>query len=51
MQALAGAVCGLLGAARCARGPGRALRAFAQAHYDLRRVCLPRQLEWVQGLG
>ena len=26
-------------------------RAFAQAHYDLKRVCLPRQLQWVQALA
>lgn len=25
-------------------------RAFAQANYDLKTVCLPRQLEWVEGL-
>jgi glycosyltransferase involved in cell wall biosynthesis len=29
---------------------GANARAFAQAHYDLKRVCLPRQLEWVAGL-
>ncbi len=30
---------------------GENARAFAQAHYDLRTQCLPRQLEWVEGLG
>ena len=30
---------------------GSRARAFAQAHYDLRRVCLPRQLQWVQALS
>lgn len=29
---------------------GRA-RAFAQENYDLHRVCLPRQLKWVQALA
>jgi glycosyltransferase involved in cell wall biosynthesis len=29
---------------------GANARAFAQAHYDLKTVCLPRQLEWVAGL-
>jgi len=26
-------------------------RAFAQEHYDLQKVCLPRQVEWVEELG
>lgn len=26
-------------------------RAFAQAHYDLKTVCLPRQLSWLQSLA
>jgi len=30
---------------------GACARAFAQAHYDLKSVCLPRQLAWVEGLG
>ena len=29
---------------------GTAARTFARNHYDLKRVCLPRQLEWVEGL-
>ena len=29
---------------------GANARAFAQANYDLKTVCLPRQLAWVQGL-
>ena len=28
-----------------------AARAFAQAHYDLRTACLPRQLRWVHDLA
>ena len=51
VQALADAVCGLLDDAPARAALGGRARAFAQAHYDLRRVCLPRQLEWVQGLG
>jgi glycosyltransferase involved in cell wall biosynthesis len=30
---------------------GDRARAFAQAHYDLESICLPRQLEWVRELG
>ena len=30
---------------------GRNAREFARTHYDLQRVCLPRQLAWVQALG
>ena len=29
---------------------GENARTFAQAHYDLRSVCLPRQLAWVEGM-
>lgn len=30
---------------------GHNARLFAQRHYDLKSVCLPRQLEWVEGLA
>lgn len=30
---------------------GANARAFAQAHYDLKTVCLPRQLAWLQSLA
>ena len=30
---------------------GERARAFAVAHYDLKTICLPRQLEWVEALG
>jgi len=30
---------------------GKAARAHARAHYDLKTVCLPRQLDWVEQLG
>jgi len=29
---------------------GKAAREFARIHYDLKRVCLPQQLEWVKNL-
>jgi hypothetical protein len=30
---------------------GANARAFAQDNYDLKTVCLPKQLQWVEGLG
>ncbi|MFD2366662.1 glycosyltransferase family 4 protein [Pseudoduganella sp. GCM10020061] len=30
---------------------GRAARAYAISHYDLKQVCLPRQLAWVKALA
>lgn len=30
---------------------GESARHFVQAHYDLKRICLPRQLEWVDQLA
>jgi glycosyltransferase involved in cell wall biosynthesis len=48
---IAESVCGLLDdAPKRARMGGRA-REFAQEHYDLKSICLPRQLEWVRELG
>ncbi len=44
-------VCELLGDAPARAVLGGRARAFARAHYDLRSVCLPRQLEWVRALG
>jgi hypothetical protein len=29
---------------------GENARKFAQAHYDLKTVCLPQQLQWVESL-
>ena len=29
---------------------GANARAFAREHFDLMRVCLPRQIAWVEGL-
>jgi hypothetical protein len=30
---------------------GRNAREFAVAHYDLQKVCLPRQIAWIKTLG
>ena len=29
---------------------GMNARAFVREHYDLTRVCLPKQIDWVEGL-
>jgi glycosyltransferase involved in cell wall biosynthesis len=50
-QALAEAVGGLLADSPARRRLGQQAREFAQAHFDLQRVCLPRQLAWVQELA
>lgn len=43
-------VCRLLDSPAERHRLGRNARVFAQENYDLRKVCLPRQIEWVQGL-
>jgi glycosyltransferase involved in cell wall biosynthesis len=48
--ALASEVCELLGDAETRVKLGQQARTFAQSHYDLQTVCLPRQLNWVEGL-
>lgn len=48
--ALAREVCALLDDPAARQRLGHNARAFAQAHYDLKTVCLPRQLAWVEGL-
>ena len=48
---LASAVCALLDDPAARQRLGTNARAFAQAHYDLKAVCLPRQLAWVEGAG
>jgi len=50
-EALAAQVCGLLDQPDERARLGARARAFAQANYDLKTVCLPRQLEWVKGLA
>lgn len=48
---LADAVCGLLEDPGTRQRLGANARDFAQAHYDLQTICLPRQLAWVEALG
>jgi glycosyltransferase involved in cell wall biosynthesis len=48
--ALADKVCNLLADPTARQRLGENARTFAQANYDLKAVCLPRQLEWVEGL-
>ncbi|ROR03151.1 glycosyltransferase [Desulfosoma caldarium] len=51
VPALANEVCALLDDSAARQRLGAQARAFAQATYDLKSVCLPRQLAWVDGLG
>lgn len=48
---LANEVCRLLDDPTARTRLGANARAFAQTNYDLKTVCLPRQLQWVQGLA
>ena len=48
---LANEVCTLLDDPAAQARLGANARAFAQANYDLKAVCLPKQLQWVQGLA
>lgn len=48
---LANEVCDLLADPAARARLGANARAFAQANYDLKTVCLPRQLQWVAGLA
>lgn len=48
--ALAQEVCALLDQPEERQRLGANARAFAQQHYDLQSVCLPRQLAWIEGL-
>jgi glycosyltransferase involved in cell wall biosynthesis len=48
---LANAVCSLLSDPAARQRLGQNARAFAQANYDLKAVCLPRQLSWVTDLA
>ena len=49
-QALADEVCRLLEQPQERARLGNNARQFAREHYDLNRVCLPRQLAWVEAL-
>ena len=51
VPALANEVCRLLDAPQERARLGAAAREFAVAHYDLKSVCLPRQLAWVADLA
>ncbi|WP_292938417.1 glycosyltransferase family 4 protein [Noviherbaspirillum sp.] len=48
---LAEEVCGLLEDEGAQRRLGANAREFARLNYDLKAVCLPRQLDWVQSLA
>jgi glycosyltransferase involved in cell wall biosynthesis len=49
--ALAKEVCDLLDDPAERSRLGANARSFARANYDLKRVCLPRQLQWVEQLA
>lgn len=49
-EGLVNEVCALLDDPQERRRLGANARAFAIEHYDLKSICLPRQLEWVQSL-
>ena len=49
-DALVDEVCHLLEHADERRALGKAARDLARAQYDLQTICLPRQLDWVQGV-
>ena len=48
---LANEICDLLSNPGERTRLGARARAFAQEHYDLQKVCLPRQMQWVQELA
>jgi len=50
VQGLTNEVCSLLDNPTERQRLGINARAFAQEHYDLQTVCLPRQVEWVEQL-
>lgn len=50
-QGLVREVCDLLDDAAARDRLGAAARAFAQETYDLKSICLPRQLRWVEDLA
>ncbi|MGI9212954.1 MAG: glycosyltransferase family 4 protein [Methylococcaceae bacterium] len=49
-KALSEEVCRLLDAKEERARLGAQARQFAREHYDLNRICLPRQLSWVESL-
>lgn len=50
-QALADKVCGLLANRATRSRLGANARTLVRAHYDLKTVCLPRQIAWVEALA
>lgn len=50
VSGLTHAVCDLLSDADQRRKYGENARRFAQENYDLKRICLPKQIAWVEGL-
>lgn len=50
VSSLANEVCDLLDDHETRQRLGANARAFAQANYNLKTVCLPRQIAWVEGL-
>ncbi len=50
VKALSDEVCGLLDDPEERRRLGANARQFALANYDLESVCLPKQIQWVEGL-
>jgi len=50
IPSIANAVCSLLDDPPTRARLGQNARAFARENYDLKTVCLPRQLEWVNAL-
>jgi glycosyltransferase involved in cell wall biosynthesis len=50
VKGLANEVCLLLEDQALRTRLGSNARAFAQEHYDLKTICLPRQLQWVKAL-
>lgn len=50
-DALVAEVCDLLDDADARQGLGAAARRLIQKRYDLKSICLPRQIEWVKALS
>ncbi|MDF1855716.1 glycosyltransferase [Pseudooceanicola sp.] len=50
-DALVAEVCGLLDSAEARARLGRAARAHIRDTYDLKTICLPKQMEWVHALA
>ncbi len=50
-RALVREICDLLDRPEERKRLGANARALAREHFDLKRVCLPKQIAWVEGLG